>query len=266
MNDAALIETIFVVFSGLVFGSFITLASYRLPLGEGIIRGPSRCPSCRTSLGFKDLWPVLSWLAHKGCCRHCRARISVRYPLIELVTAGIFLLLYARYGLSPAGIMLAFFSVILLIMIVADFEHYIIPDEVHLALLPLGVIYHWLASSPLDAVAVSCAFGAALGLMLHHGYRFLRKKEGLGFGDVKFLAVAGLWLGNIMLFPPFLLFSGLLGIMTGLAWRALGLGERFPFGPALAAALFLCVAYPEFPALFWAMGQTLAFGLSSLRF
>ncbi len=244
-------ELFFVLVIGLVVGSFITCASYRLPRDEDIIRKPSYCPHCNAKLTFKDLWPVASWAMSKGKCRHCAAKISARYPLVELATAAAFLLIYARYGMTAQGTTLALFAVALLIMIVVDFEHYIIPDQIHLALLPLGIAYHYIIGTPVRDVAIAMAVGAAIGLLLHHGYRLLRKKEGLGFGDVKFLAVAGLWLGNVLLFPPFLFFSGLLGIMTGLAWRRLGLGERFPFGPALALALFLCVAFPAVPALFW---------------
>lgn len=254
-------ELLFVLFFGLVFGSFVTCASYRLPRGEDVVRKPSHCTACGVTLGFKDLFPVVSWLVAKGKCRHCGTRVHWRYPLIEIACAAAFLFIYLRYGLTPQGVMLALFAVALLIMIVVDFEHYIIPDEIHWALLPLGVAYHYFRGTPFTDAAVSMVLGAAIGLALHHSYRLIRKKEGLGFGDVKFLGVAGLWLGSVMLFPPFLFFSGALGVLTGLFWRFLGLGERFPFGPALAAALFICVAIPEWPALFWALGQNLALRL-----
>lgn len=244
------IELAFVVLSGLVFGSFITLASYRLPRGQGIVLGASRCPVCTTPLGFRDLWPVLSWLASKGRCRHCAAPVSVRYPLIEMATASVFLLIFWRYGLSLQGMVLALLAVTLLIMIVADFEHYIIPDQIHVFLLPLGLFYHYLIETPLEESLFGLIAGLVLGPGLHYGYRWVRKKEGLGFGDVKFLAVAGLWVG-LMAMPPFLFLSGMLGVALGLVWRALGKGPRFPFGPALAAALFLCVAFPETMEFFW---------------
>lgn len=246
-----MIELLFVLFTGLIFGSFITCASYRLPRDLDVVKKPSYCPSCNTKLTFKDLWPVASWMMNKGKCRHCDAPVSVRYPLIELITTAVFLLLYARYGLSLQGMLLALFAVALLVMIVVDFEHYIIPDQVHLFLLPLGVAYQFFTHGLMQGVVLSFAAGAALGLGLHHGYRILRKQEGLGFGDVKFFAVAGVWLGGLLLWPPFLFLSGTLGIVIGLGWRFLGRGPRFPFGPALALALFLCVVYPEIPHLFW---------------
>jgi len=248
-----LIQTLFVIFTGLVFGSFITLASYRLPLGEDIVIESSRCPVCRTKLGFRDLWPVLSWLFSGGKCRFCKTKISVRYPLIELITAAFFLLIYKNYGLTFQAVLLALFAVALLVMIVADLEHYIIPDEIHYALLPLGLAYRFITGMPAEDIAYGFLAGGAIGLTLHHGYRWVRKKEGLGYGDVKFLAIAGLWLGLKPL-VPFLFFAGVLGVIFGLLWRAIGRGHIFPFGPALASSLFLCVMFPQYPDMFWNIG------------
>src|SRR5690349_13929322 len=104
-------EFLFVLFCGLAFGSFITCASYRLPLDQDIIRKPSYCPKCNTKLGFKDLWPVASWVLSKGKCRYCAAKIHWRYPVIELVTAGVFVLIYLRYGFSPPTLFLSLFAV-----------------------------------------------------------------------------------------------------------------------------------------------------------
>lgn len=245
-----------VFITGLVFGSFISLVSYRLPLGEDMLIKPSRCPKCEAKLGFFDLFPVLSWLTSLGRCRHCGVRVSVRYPLTELATGGVFLLIYSYHGLTPAAFMLAAMAVSLLVMIVVDIEHYIIPDSVHVLLVPLGIAYHYAMLTDPAQVFGGLALGAGIGLSLHYGYRHLRKKEGLGFGDVKFFAVAGLWLGFKPI-VPFLFYSGLLGVATGLLWRMMRRGEIFPFGPALAVALFTCVAFPEIPNLFWSMGNIL---------
>jgi len=243
-------ETLIILATGLVFGSFITCASYRLPRGEDIVKKPSYCPACDARLGFRDLWPVLSWVTSDGKCRHCRTFVHWRYPAIELASAATFFLIYARYGVTAQSVMLMLLAVALLIMIVVDFEHYIIPDEIHYALLPLGVVYHWIMGTPIGEVASGFLLGVVIGPGLHYGYRWLRKKEGLGFGDVKFLAVAGLWLG-LDTMPPFLFYSGALGIALGLFWRAIGRGPRFPFGPALAIAMLLCLVYPEATAWFW---------------
>lgn len=246
--------TVLILLIGLALGSFVTLASYRLPRGEDIVIKPSRCPTCDTKLGFYDLWPVMSWACSKGACRHCKTPISARYPLTELATGAMFTLLYLKFGLTLQGGLLGALWVALMIMIVVDIEHYIIPDALHYVLLPLGLAYQASIGTPWDDVLRGFLLGAGTGLSLHYGYRYLRKKEGLGFGDVKFLAVAGVWLGLRPL-VPFLFFAGVFGVMTGLLWRALKKGPVFPFGPALALALFACVAFQELPNLFWSIGQ-----------
>ncbi len=237
-------ELLFVILSGLTFGSFVTLAAWRLPREEDIVLKPSQCPQCKAKLGIKDLFPVFSWLASGGKCQHCRNPIGVRYPVIELITLGTFLMVYDKFGLTFSGVMVALFAVALLIMIVVDLEHYIIPDSIHVALLPLGLAFHWSQGTDWTDVLYGFLAGAGMGLLLHHGYRFLRKKEGLGYGDVKFFAVAGVWL-TINNFVPFLFFSGLFGVVTGIVWRILGRGKLFPFGPALAIALFCGVVFSE---------------------
>lgn len=245
---------LFVLLSGLAFGSFVTLASYRLPRGEDIVVKPSRCTSCDARLTFGDLWPVLSWILTEGKCQHCGAKVSIRYPLIELATGGMWLALWMQYGMTAQFGILAALWVVLMIMIVVDLEHYMIPDSVHIVMLPLGLAYHYVIGTTPEEVMMGFLIGAGLGLSLHHGYRLLRRKEGLGFGDVKFLAMAGLWLG-VLPMVPFLFFAGLLGVVLGLVWRAIGQGPIFPFGPALAVSLFACLVCPPAANLFWYIGE-----------
>lgn len=251
-----MIEILFVLLTGLALGSFITCASYRLPLGIDVVRKPSYCPSCNTKLGFRDLWPVVSWGIARGKCRHCGVTVSMRYPLTEMVTAALFLCVYARYGFTIQTLLLCAMAVMLLIMIIADLEHYMIPDSVHVVLLPLGLGYHYMLGTEPFEVLNGFLLGAGLGLLLHYGYSKLRGRVMLGFGDVKFMAVAGVWL-TLYPFVPFLFFAGLIGVIFGLAWRGLGKGAVFPFGPALAASLFVCVAYPEMVSYFWGIGEVI---------
>ena len=235
-------ELFLVIALGLAFGSFVTCVSYRLPLGEDIVRKPSFCPNCDAALTFWDLWPVFSWVRSRGKCNHCKAPVSIRYPLTELATAAFFLLAYLQFGATPQTATLCLMSVALMVMIVVDLEHFIIPDSVHVALVPLGLLYHYVIGSPGDEIVLSTLLMAALALFLHFGYSALRGRVMLGFGDVKFFTVAGLWLG---LWPlvPFLFLSGAFGVALGLLWRQLGRGEVFPFGPALALSLYVCVVY-----------------------
>lgn len=237
-------EILLVIISGLVFGSFITCASYRLPLEIDVIRKPSFCPSCLNNLGVKDLFPLFSWLFSGGKCRHCQSKIHFRYPLIEVLTSTIFVALYTNYGFSAQGLILVGMAVMLLIMIVADLEHYIIPDVVHILLLPLGIAYRFATDSFSPDILWGFGVMTALALFLHYGYSALRGRAMLGFGDVKFFAVAGVWM-DAGFIPAFLLIAGVLGVVFGIIWKKLGKGEAFPFGPALAVSLFLCVLFPE---------------------
>jgi leader peptidase (prepilin peptidase)/N-methyltransferase len=238
-----LTELLIVIITGLVFGSFVTCASYRLPLEIDVVRKPSYCPNCNAILKFWDLFPVFSWLFSGGKCRHCSVKISARYPLIELITAAIFFFLYLRYGLTAQGFILAATAVMLMIMIIADLEHFIIPDCVHIVLIPLALAFRFVNESLSPDILWGFGLMTALALLLHYGYSALRGRTMLGFGDVKFFAVAGVWL-DLSAIPAFLFISGILGVALGLIWRALGKGQIFPFGPALAISLFICIIFP----------------------
>lgn len=237
-------ELLIVICAGLVFGSFVTCASYRLPLEIDVIKKPSYCPNCQTKLGFKDLFPVFSWIFSGGKCRHCATKISARYPLIELVTASLFVFLYLHYGITIQSVMLAAAAVMLMVMIVADFEHFIIPDCVHLTLLPLALAYRYIGGTFSADILWGFLLMTGLGLLLHYGYSALRGRSMLGYGDVKFFAIVGVWL-DLNTIPAFLLLAGILGVVLGLIWRMLGKGPVFPFGPALATSLFICLTYPK---------------------
>ncbi|CAA6605602.1 Type 4 prepilin-like proteins leader peptide-processing enzyme [Rhodospirillaceae bacterium LM-1] len=237
---APLLYIVFALY-GLATGSLAGALSYRLPRRQPVIFDRSRCTSCGATLGARDLIPVLSWLLAKGRCRHCKAPVSSRYLWIELAVTALFL---AALALAPnlwAAVCLAFLGAGLVVLIVADLEARILPDPIQagLALLALG----WQASTQAEwqDMILGGGLGLGVGLLLRLSYLALKKRHGLGMGDVKFLGVAGLWLGLAAL-PSFLLLAGLLGVAFGLVWRLATGNKVFPFGPALAAALFLTLA------------------------
>ncbi len=245
-----MIENTLILIVGLCFGSFVTMLSWRLPRGENWMGGPSHCPHCNKNLGVKDLFPVLSWLTSGGKCRGCGVKISARYPLTELAQAALFLWVYWQFGLTPEGIILMAASVAIMIMVVIDFEHYILPDSMQVVLAVLALAFTYQTGKPWVDVVSGFGIGLSTGLALCYGYKWLMKKDGLGFGDVKLLAVVGLWLTPYEM-VPFLFYSGAFGVATGLIWRALGQGKIFPFGPALLLAMFLLVVEPQAYELFW---------------
>ena len=228
---------------GLVLGSFVTMLSWRLPRGLNPAGTHSHCPKCGHDLGLRDLVPLLSWLSSGGRCRHCGAAIGWRYPAIEAVMAGLALLVAWRFGPSWMGLSVLALATVLLAEAVIDLEHGIIPDVLQLAAAALGLVALGLNDAWAEG-GIGAALGLGIGLVLRYGFRAVRGRHGLGLGDVKFLGVAGLWLGAAWL-PAFFVVSGLAGAVLGLAWRRLGRGATFPFGPALAAGLMALVLWPR---------------------
>lgn len=229
---------------GLIAGSFASALSWRLPRGVSVARGRSACPACGTPLAVRDLVPVLSWLANRGRCRRCGAAVSRRYPVIELATATAFLLIIWAEPAWPSAILLMVVATILMSAAVIDLEVGILPDTLHLAAAPFALGYRWLQDGTLWPALVGAAAGYACGMALLYGFKWVTGREGLGRGDVKFLAVAGLLLQPEQ-WVAFPLIAGIAGILTGLLWRASGRGPEFPFGPSLIGALFVCLLLPD---------------------
>jgi prepilin signal peptidase PulO-like enzyme (type II secretory pathway) len=245
------IAWVWVAALGAAIGSFLTLVTYRLPREQPIGLSRSRCPACGTTLTVRDLFPILSWVVARGKCRHCKTRISVRYPLTELACAAGALAAVAMLGFTLEAFAVAGLWWCIVAITITDLEHYIILDEVQIALVVFGVLYHVALGTDAMAVASAAIIGLAIGLSLKYGFMYLRKKDGLGMGDVKLLCGAGVWLASSISFVPFLFFAGVLGIAFGVVWRVLGRGQMFPFGPALAASLWVCVLWPVAVDYFW---------------
>ncbi|MDO1558591.1 prepilin peptidase [Brevundimonas sp. 2R-24] len=227
---------------GLVVGSFLALASVRLPAGEPIVLARSRCRSCAKALGPHELVPVLSWMIQRGRCRTCAAPIGWRYPVMELSCAG----LAAWAALATPGLpgaLGALFAWQLLLIAAIDAEHYWLPDRLTLPLAITGLLAAALfeAHQALDRVV-----GAAAGFLalagLAWGYRRLRGREGLGGGDPRLLAGIGAWVGWQGL-PLTLLLASLAGLSLVLAARLWGRpmagDDRLPFGAFLALGAWL---------------------------
>lgn len=238
---------------GACVGSFITLVTYRLPRDEPIGMTRSRCTACLATLRVRDLFPIFSWLFARGRCRRCHARVGLRYPLTELACALIAVGMVVRFGLTLEALALVGLGWCVVALVLTDLEHQMILDEVQVAIALFGILYGVALHLPPSAMVAGAALGGVFGLLIKYGFLWLRKKDGLGWGDVKFLVAAGIWLVEPRAFVPFFFFAGVLGIISGLLWRALGHGERFPFGPALATALWLPVLTPEMDDWFWSL-------------
>ncbi len=233
---------------GLVFGSFATMLAHRMAHGGDVLGRRSACPSCKATLTVRDLVPLLSWALQRGRCRHCAAPIGRRYPAIELACAVAFLgAWWVSGGLDLSFVLLAALSVVLVAMSAVDLEQGWLPDPLQAAAAVLGIAWRLTAADP-AAAALDMALGVLVlggaGLAVRWSFRLLRGREGFGLGDVKLLAVAGLWLG-LAPAPMFLILGGGGGALLALVWRAGGRGAEFPLGPALALALYLLLVFPE---------------------
>lgn len=236
---------------GACLGSFANVLIHRLPKDESIAWPPSRCPKCGKAIAAYDNIPVLSWLLLRGRCRSCRAPISARYPAIEITVAALSLLVWLRWGAaSPAWAALATLAACMLVAVTAiDFETFLIPDELSLGLVVLGILASPLnplfAGAPLWKHVWFAARGAVIGFSLCYFVAWageaLFGKEAMGGGDIKLLAGVGAWSGGVGAFDC-LMIGSLLGSVYGMALLARGRAKRsdpIPFGPFLSVgALF----------------------------
>ena len=216
--DPVLASAIFLF--GLAFGSFLNVCIYRLPRGLSVVTPRSACPQCKQPIAFYDNLPVLSWLILGGRCRHCKEKISARYWMIELLTAFLFLACYWYFGLTLSTLKYCVFAFLLLGLIFTDAETKLLPDNLTLPGLALGVIFSLLVpvndlASQFLSGTVSLPFsgdvsarllslldsllGATVGASFIYGagaiYLRWRGTEGMGFGDVKLMAMVGAFLG-----------------------------------------------------------------------
>ena len=236
---------------GICFGSFITCFSYRLPRGKSFVKGRSYCPSCKHSLGFWDLFPIISWIISLGKCRYCEKTISVRYPLIEITTGILFLFIhYIFHSNTQIELLMLYLVLIFIAIIIIDLEHYIIPDSLQLAVLFAAIIWSIYYEYSIFYILFNLSLGFLSSFLLAYFFKKIRKKEGLGFGDVKFIAIAAIFVGvhNLALFY---LISGIIGVLHGLLWQKIMKKEIFPFAPSLVFSLFLCLIIPSIFAKSW---------------
>ena len=223
---------------GLIFGSFITALSYRLPRGQSIAKGRSRCPSCGTTLTARDLVPVFSWLAHGGKCRHCGTAVSRRYPATELMMALLFVVAALVVDdLMRLSLVLAATPVMVALAII-DLEHRRLPNSLLLVLGAIFVTFRFAGDKDFTTAAIACVLVFAAALALDSGGRRLIG-QGLSMGDAKLMALAALAVPAIPLLAS-LGVAGLLGAGVAIlpwAQRHVDRGH-FPFGPALLAAIW----------------------------
>ena len=222
---------------GCCLGSFLNVVIHRLPKGESLVRPPSHCPGCDRPIAPYDNIPVVSYLLLRGKCRHCRVHISPRYPLVEALTGLVAMLLFRRYGFHPQLLVEFVFASILIIITFIDLDTYTIPDVFSLTGIGLGFLGSFLTArlSWTDSL-LGVLLGGGLFWAIAAGYAWVRRREGLGGGDIKLLAMIGAFVGwSGVVFT--ILAASISGLAVGLVVMARsrqGLTAMIPFGPFLA--------------------------------
>ena len=231
---------------GAVVGSFLNVCIYRIPEGLSIVFPASRCPVCTAPLRWFHNVPVFSYLLLRGKCAFCAVKIPWRYPLVELLNAGLYVLVLWYFGLSGATLVFFLFISALIVITFIDLDHQIIPDVISLP----GIVVGFMCSFVLPWLTwQDSLYGILLGggslFAIAAGYEFLTKKEGMGGGDIKLLAMLGAFLGWKAVLPIIFL-SSLVGTLIGVPLMLIKGADgqlAIPFGPFLA---FSSIIY-----LFW---------------
>ncbi|MDQ3915258.1 MAG: prepilin peptidase [Actinomycetota bacterium] len=237
---------------GLIFGSFGTVAAWRIPRRESIVTGRSRCPRCGATIRAFDNIPVVSWLVLRGRCRSCGNPISVRYPLTELATGALFALSAAKFGWSVETFVYAAFFWVLVVLTSIDVDHKLLPNRIVYPSFVLGwagltaaAIVEDDTARLLDAAAGAAIFGGLLFLVSFAG-EIVYKKTAMGLGDVKLAFVLGTFLGyaRLALVPMAMFMAFLSGAVIGVVVIKVAGGDRrteVPFGPFLVLGTVLAL-------------------------
>ncbi len=214
---------------------------------------PSRCPKCHYAIRFYENIPVVSWLFLKGKCSGCHTPISARYPLVELITAVLSVLVIIILGPTIQGVLALVFTWLLVALTGIDFDTQFLPDRL---VYPLGMIGLSANAFGVYTTPSSAILGGVCGFLFFYViakiYAILKKMEGMGFGDFKLLAAISMWTG-VSLVPMIVLFSAVLGLIIGGLMVRFSRHKHFAFGPYIAIAGYIALLFGE-PILKWYLG------------
>jgi len=244
------VDLIFVVILGGLWGSFANVCIHRLPQDKGVVSGRSHCPKCKKKIVWHDNIPIISYLILKGKCRKCKRKISSQYPIVEMINILLFLIIYFLFGISLTTILLMILSLSFLIIFFIDLKHFIIPNSITFSMMALGFIKSF--DPNLNSIfpnyinsLIGGLFGYGVIFSIIYFYKQIRKKEGMGLGDAKLLAVIGFWFGWIAI--PFTLFLSsifaLVSVMPDLIKKNKKMTSQIPFGPYIILATIFYLVF-----------------------
>ena len=236
---------------GGIWGSFCNVCIYRLPLEKNIIKGRSFCTSCEKQINWYDNIPILSFIFLKGKCRCGKSKINLQYFIVELVSAISFVLIYYFYGVSITTLLLIILTIFFIIIFFIDLKHYIIPNELTFPLMFIGFVKSFdpnlnqsLFPNYINSL-IGGFFGYSIIWSIIFFYKTLRKKEGMGLGDAKLIAVVGFWFGWFSI--PFTIFISsmvaLIFSIPSLINKTKDMSTQIPFGPFIIIGCLIYVTF-----------------------
>ena len=241
---------LFIILGG-IWGSFSNVCIYRLPENKGIIAGRSFCPSCKNKIQWFDNIPILSFVLLKGKCRHCKSIISLQYLIVELISSVSFVTIYYFFGLTFTTLLLLILSVFFIIIFFIDLKHFIIPNVLTFPLMIIGFIKSFdpnlnqtIFPNYINSL-IGGVFGYLIIWLIIFFYKKVRKKEGMGLGDAKLMAVIGFWFGWVSI--PFTIFISsvvaLILVIPSLINKSRKMSSEIPFGPYIIIGCILYVSF-----------------------
>jgi leader peptidase (prepilin peptidase)/N-methyltransferase len=253
--DWMAVMTFFSFLFGLVFGSFLNVCIYRIPIKKSIIFPSSSCPNCGRQIRFYDNIPLLSYVFLLGRCRFCHERISLRYPFVEALSGLLSMALFIRYGLNYQYFIFYLFIMSLVVISFIDLQHQIIPDILSIPGIVAGIGLSFFPGHVqwIDSL-IGALGGGGLLYLVAVVFKRVTGRDGMGGGDVKLLAMLGAWMGWRSL-PFILLLSSLSGILIGggaLLMAGKGYRVRIPFGPFLSLGAMIYFFFgPQLVRWYW---------------
>jgi leader peptidase (prepilin peptidase)/N-methyltransferase len=231
---------------GLLIGSFLNVCIYRIPLGKDVIKGRSYCTSCNALIPWYCDIPLFSYIFLKGRCKDCGGKISLVYPIVELLNALLYLVVWYIYGLTLQALFIAILFSILVIISFIDLKHQIIPDGLVILILILGIVnavYIVLVHGEPWYTFVIGFFAASVPLFILG----LIYPDGMGGGDIKFMAAAGLFMGwKLVLLSLFIgaIYGGIVSLFIVIGKKG-SMKTAIPFGPMLSLGIVTCILFGE---------------------
>tara|TARA_Y100000768_G_C23919185_1_gene653970 strand:+ start:524 stop:1285 length:762 start_codon:yes stop_codon:yes gene_type:complete len=232
------VDILFIIILGGLWGSFANVCIVRLPKDKGVVAGRSSCPKCKKEILWYDNIPIISFFILQGKCRKCKKEISFQYVVVELLSIISFLSIYYLYGLSLTTLLLIILSLAFIIIFFIDLKHFIIPDVITYPMMVIGFLKSF--DPNLNEIfpnyifsLIGGIFGYGIIWSIIYFYKQVKKKDGMGLGDAKLLAVIGFWFGLDAI--PFIIFlsstTALLSVVPDLIKKTKKLSTQIPFGP-----------------------------------